>query len=140
MRRVEKNRASARTGSQEQLPIVQIRPELVILSKLAGDHAGAAPLNLRAVGREVRTENQHLIARIKESFTEELLEKLRPRADDHIFGSNRKFEFLSIISGDSLAESRQPQGRAIMGLLIFNGLDTGGGRGSRRGKRTVADL
>src|SRR5438132_6432978 len=66
MRRIEKNRASARTGSQEQLHIVQIRPELVILSKLAGDHAGAAPLNIRAVGREVRTENQHLIARIKE--------------------------------------------------------------------------
>ena len=61
VRRIKKDCAGTRTRSQELLHIVQIRPELMILSKLTGDHTGATALDIRAVGREMRTENQHLI-------------------------------------------------------------------------------
>ena len=107
VRRVKKNRPGPRTRGQEQFHVVQIRAELVILAKLTGDDAAAAPFDVRAVGREMRAEDEHFITWIQKRFAKELLEQLGPRTDDDVLGLDGQAILSAIILGNGLAESRQ---------------------------------
>ena len=94
----------ARLLLHKPLYVVEVRAELVRLAQRTEDDAGAASLDVRAVGREVRREQQHGVAGVEESLAKELLEDLGSGRHDDVFRPDFNAEFTTVIIRDSLPE------------------------------------
>ena len=97
--------------------VVQVGPKLICLLQRLRTPSAAAALDVRAVGREVRAEDQHRVAGIEERLAEELLEDLGAGPDDDVLGRDVDAEFLVVIRRDRLAERRQAQRGAVVRLV-----------------------
>ena len=140
MRRVEKDGPGMRRLVHEPLHIIQIGAELILLPQRTIDRLGAAPLNVGAVRREMRTEDKNGISRIEKRLAEELFEHLGAAADHDILRPHRDSEFALIIGGDCLAKRRQAGRGAVVRGVAVDGLDAGGAGVLGTGEGTVADL
>src|SRR5262249_20758867 len=120
VRRGEEDRLGPRRGADAAVAVIQVRPALVLLAELARISDRAAAVDSRFVGREVRTEYQDGVAGTEERLAEELLERLRARADDHVLCRDRDAEVPLVALGDGLAEAGEAQGRAVVRCLILD--------------------
>src|SRR5258708_5142733 len=74
VRAVQEDRPSLGILLYEVFHIIKVRTELARLLERRKDHLAAAPLDVWAISREMRTEDQDRIARIKEGLAKKLLE------------------------------------------------------------------
>src|SRR5262249_8486876 len=88
----------------------------------------------------MRAENQHLISRIEERLTEELLENLRPRTDDYVFCCDADAVLTTVGLGHGFAERRQAHRRTIVGGMVFDRHDAGLTSRAGAWEGTVSDL
>src|SRR5262249_38375044 len=72
VRRVEEDRLGFGFALDESFHVVEVGPELALLSQRRKHHAGAAAFDVWAVRGKMRAEHQNRVAGIKKRLAEEL--------------------------------------------------------------------
>ncbi len=108
---------------QEPFDLGDLRAELIRLSQRPHDGPGAPPLDVRQIGRKIGPEDEHAIARVQKRLAEELLKDFCPGAGDNVLGLGRDAELAFDEAGGCLAELGDAGGRAIVRLVVLDGLD-----------------
>ena len=89
MRRIQKNRARGGVVVQKVLDIGYLRAKFCFLFQWLQHSPSGTPLDIRQVGREVRTEDQTTVARAKERFAEKLFEDFGTWPNGDVFRGHR---------------------------------------------------
>src|SRR5262249_40326303 len=124
----------------EALDVVEVGAEGVLCAEGAVHGDGAAALDVRAVGGEVRREDEDGVAGVEERLAEELLEDLGAGGGGDVRGADGDAELALVVARHRLAEGGQPVGGTVVTVAALDGVDAGVDGGAGAGEGAVADL
>ena len=128
------------SSREKPLDLGNLGPELIRLQQRSHDGPSAAAFDIRQIGGKVGAEDEHAVARIEKRLAKKLLEDLGPRSSNDICRLGRNVELALHESGGGLAEFGNPRRRAVMRLVLLDGLHAGRLGRCRAVKGAVADL
>src|SRR5438445_13368702 len=94
----------------------------------AVDHARLAPLDVRPVSGEMRSKDEHGIARVKKRLTKKLLEHFGPGSDHHVVGRHIDMEFAPVVGSYRFPKRGQTERRTVVCDMLLNGFGPGAKR------------
>ena len=115
---IQHDRLRRGIGVEEVLDVRDSGTKLVALLERREHRPSRAALDVRHIGRELRTEDEAAISRIEERFAEELLEDFRPRPDDDVGCLSGDIELGLHEPRSRLAKLGQAGRRAVVRLIV----------------------